>query len=61
MLHPMMPMTDWIADAMRIMMEVTQAMGCTATAADHALCHAALGRAPRRHIDFATAIARGDV
>lgn len=61
MLRPMMPMTDWVADDMRIMMEVTQAMGCLATDADRALCHAALGRTPRRHIDFATAIARGDV
>jgi uncharacterized protein YbjT (DUF2867 family) len=57
MLQGMMPpdakMSDWFADDMRIMMEVTQAMGCLATDADIATSRAAIGRAPKRHADFA--------
>jgi uncharacterized protein YbjT (DUF2867 family) len=42
----------WEIEDFRLMMEVTQAIGCPATAADHAATAAILGRAPRSHRDF---------
>ncbi len=52
MLQSIMPMSDWIANDMRIMMEVTQEMGCLATDVDIATSRAAIGREPKRHADF---------
>lgn len=43
---------DWTAHDFTLMMEVTQAMGCPASDADHAATRAILGRAPRTHRDF---------
>lgn len=42
----------WEMEDFRLMMEVTQKLGCPATAADHAATAAILGRAPRSHRDF---------
>lgn len=42
----------WELEDFRAMMEVTQAMGCPATHADHAATRAILGRAPRTHREF---------
>lgn len=56
---PAAPMTDWFADDMRIMMEVTQDMGCLATDAEIALSRAIIGREPRGHADFAADTAKG--
>ncbi len=43
---------EWEMEDFRLMMEVTQRMGCPATDADHAATRAILGRAPRSHRDF---------
>lgn len=43
---------EWELDDFRLMMEVTQRMGCPATDTDHAATRAILGRAPRSHQDF---------
>ncbi|MFO6448365.1 SDR family oxidoreductase [Erythrobacter sp. NE805] len=43
---------DWEREDFRLMMEVTQTLGCPATGADHAATRAILGRAPRSHRDF---------
>jgi uncharacterized protein YbjT (DUF2867 family) len=42
----------WELEDFRAMMEVTQAMGCPATHADHAATRAILGRAPLTHREF---------
>jgi uncharacterized protein YbjT (DUF2867 family) len=42
----------WELEDFRLMMEVTQAMGCPATPEDHAATRAILGRAPTTHRDF---------
>lgn len=42
----------WEMEDFRLMMEVTQKLGCPATAADHAATAAILGHAPRSHRDF---------
>lgn len=42
----------WELEDFRLMMEVTQAMGCPATDADHAATRAILGRAARTHREF---------
>jgi uncharacterized protein YbjT (DUF2867 family) len=42
----------WELEDFRLMMEVTQAMGCPATDADHAATLAILGRSPRTHQQF---------
>lgn len=42
----------WELDDFRLMMEVTQAMGCPATPEDHAATRIMLGRAPRTHREF---------
>jgi uncharacterized protein YbjT (DUF2867 family) len=42
----------WELEDFRLMMEVTQAMGCPATEADHAATCTILGRAPRTHREF---------
>lgn len=42
----------WELADFRLMMEVTQRLGCPATPADHAATRAILGRAPRTHRDF---------
>jgi uncharacterized protein YbjT (DUF2867 family) len=43
---------EWEARDFTLMMEVTQAMGCPATPADHAATAAILGRRPRTHREF---------
>ncbi len=43
---------EWELDDFRLMMEVTQKMGCPATPSDHAATRAILGRAPRTHREF---------
>jgi uncharacterized protein YbjT (DUF2867 family) len=53
-----MPLSDWLRDDFRIMMEVTQARGCPASDADRAATQRILGRQPRAHAEFATAAAR---
>jgi uncharacterized protein YbjT (DUF2867 family) len=42
----------WELEDFRLMMEVTQAVGCPATAEDHAATAAILGRPPRSHSQF---------
>ena len=42
----------WELEDFRAMMEVTQAMGCPATPAEHAATRAILSRAPRTHREF---------
>lgn len=42
----------WELEDFRLMMEVTQRMGCPATPEDHEATRAILGRAPRSHRDF---------
>ena len=49
---------QWIEDDFRAMIRVTQAMGCPATPDDVAATAAIIGRAPARHRDFATGLAR---
>lgn len=42
----------WEIEDFRLMMEVTQKLGCPANAADHAATATILGHAPRSHRDF---------
>lgn len=51
----------WEQNDFRLMLEVTQAMGCLATDADIAASTAVIGHAPRRHLDFVIATVRKDV
>jgi len=48
---------DWDAQDFRLMMEVTQTMGCPATPADIAATQAIIGRPQRRYRDFVAALA----
>jgi uncharacterized protein YbjT (DUF2867 family) len=45
-------MTDWMANDFAVMMQVTQRVGCPASADDVAQCEAVVGRPLRRHADF---------
>lgn len=49
---------DWELEDFRLMMEVTQSMGCPATEADHAATRAILGRAPCTHRNFIADVLR---
>lgn len=46
----------WVRDDLRVMFEVTQAMGCPATADEVAASAAIIGQAPRTHGEFAAAL-----
>ncbi len=48
-------MSDWMEEDFRLMMQVTQELGCPATAQDIAASTAIIGRAPRTHAAFAAA------
>lgn len=48
----------WIENDFRLMLRVTQEMGCPATPADVVAAEAIVGRPLTRHIDFATRLAR---
>jgi uncharacterized protein YbjT (DUF2867 family) len=43
---------EWELDDFRLMMEVTQQLGCPATPSDHTATRAILDRAPRTHREF---------
>ena len=49
-------MTEWIAEDMAIMMQVTQEMGCPATAEDLAASEAVIGAPPMPHRTFVKTI-----
>lgn len=53
MRHAMPVFDAWIENDFRLMIEVTQAMGCEATSADIAEAEAIVGRPLTRHQDFA--------
>lgn len=52
-------MGDWEREDFRLMMEVTQAMGCLATDDDLAASRAIIGREPTRHRDFIRTLMNG--
>ena len=56
-----MPPDPWIENDFRLMIRVTQEMGCEASAEDIAQAEAIVGRPLTRHADFAAAAARQGV
>jgi uncharacterized protein YbjT (DUF2867 family) len=52
-----MPMDAWVENDLRRMMEVTQKLGCPASADDIARCASLLGQAPRAYTAFVTEVA----